>query len=367
LAGGIAHDLNNILAPILMAVQLLRMKYPEASNQQLLATLESSAKRGGDLVKQVLTFARGVQGERVALQPKHLILEVEKMARQTFPKVIEIVTEVPKDLWTVKADSTQLHQVLMNLCVNARDAMQGGGTLTLSTRNMLLDDSYASMNPEAKAGAYVVIEVSDTGTGIPADIIDKIFDPFFTTKELGEGTGLGLSTTLAIVKAYGGFVNVYSEPGKGTQFTVYLPAVITAETQRVGEPGEVPLGHGELILVVDDEAAVRDIARATLEAYNYRAITAADGAEAVASYAQRQNEIAVVLSDSSMPVMDGVALARALKSINPAVNIVSMSGLRKNGKTVQVPLAPGIIKVFLPKPFTAEQLIRTLHEVLEKS
>jgi len=363
LAGGIAHDLNNILAPILMAVQLLSMKSTDADDRDILQTLETSARRGGDLVKQVLTFSRGVQGERVLLQPRHVISEVNGMLRQTLPKSIHIVIDTPSELRTIYADATQIHQILMNLCVNARDAMPQGGTLTIAARNTTLDENRAAMNPGAQPGPYVLIEVRDSGTGIPREIIDKIFDPFFTTKELGKGTGLGLSTAVAIAKAHGGFISVYSEPNHGTKFTVYLPATTPVEAENAGGPHGVPFGEGELVLVVDDEAAVRDIARATLEAYHYRVITAADGEEGVAVFLQHVDEIAVVVTDYSMPVMDGFAMIRSLEKVSPDVRVISMSGLRPSERPGDQHSSPSI-KAFLSKPFTAEQLIRALHDVL---
>src|SRR5262249_46844327 len=246
LAGGIAHDLNNVLAPILMSVEMLKEKFKDDQSRRMLTILESSAKRGADMVKQVLTFARGVDGERVLLQTRHLIKEVTKIMGETFPKTIQVKSNVSEKLWTIMGDATQLHQVLLNLAVNARDAMPDGGTITVTAENTSLEQIPEQKNFDAKPGFYVVIKVSDSGTGIPPEVIDKIFEPFFTTKEMGKGTGLGLSTVLGIVKSHGGFVQVETEINKGTTFLVYLPASEAAQNQTVDtDPKQMPSGHGE--------------------------------------------------------------------------------------------------------------------------
>lgn len=241
LASGMAHELNNKLTPILMSVQLLKMKLPDEQSQGVLQILESSVKSSAALVKQVLLFARGVSGDwarghcakrdRTILLVLHLIKEVEQIAKQTFPKSIQILTDLPSNLWTVSGDATQLKQVLINLAVNARDAMPDGGILSICAKNLFVDENYARINLEASVGAYVVITVSDTGMGIEPEILERIFDPFFTTKEVGKGTGLGLSTVMGIIKSHGGFVNVASEVGLGSQFQVYLPGVSEAFSQ----------------------------------------------------------------------------------------------------------------------------------------
>ena len=366
LAGGIAHDLNNILAPIMMSIEILKDTTTDPQAQSILETIEVSSKRGADIVRQVLSFARGMEGERIEVQPKHLLKDIETIIRDTFPKSIQQELSFPDDPWTILGDPTLLHQILLNLCVNARDAMPNGGKLTLSVENAVLDQQYATMNAQAKPGRYVLISVTDTGTGIPPAIIDKIFEPFFTTKEVGKGTGLGLSTVIGIVKSHEGVVNVYSEPGRGTTFRVYLPAVEhsaeakKAQTQSVS----LPRGAGEMILIIDDEASVLNITGQTLQAFGYRVLTATDGAEAVALYAKHQNDIAVVLTDMMMPVMDGPATIRALQRINPAVKVIAASGLNANGAVTKAPDAG--VKHFLMKPYTAGTLLKVLRMLLEE-
>lgn len=367
LAGGIAHDLNNILVPIILGTQILRKSISDGKSRNILDMIESSARRGAEMVKQVLTFARGTEGEHVTLQPRHLLLEMEQITRKTFPKSIEVRIDVPKDLWTIVGDATQLHQVLLNLCVNARDAMEDkGGTLRLSAENIVLDEHFVRLHPDAKVGPHVVLSVSDTGTGIPPEIMEKIFEPFFTTKSSEKGTGLGLSTTIGIVKSHGGFISVYSEPGRGTTFKVYLPAaaspeIVRAERERAEN---LPPGHGETILFVDDEISLREITRATLVTFGYEVVTAADGTEAVALYAQHKETIAAVVCDVMMPHMDGIATLRALQKINPAVKVILVSGFLDNQKLAEVMTSQSIH--FIQKPYTSEKLLVSLDEVLHR-
>ncbi len=361
LASGIAHDLNNVLAPILMTAQLLETQLHDERSQRLIPIMIKNAKRGANLVKQVLSFARGLEGKYTILQVKHLISEIKQIAKETFPKSIEISTDISPYLGTVSGDATQLHQVLMNLCVNARDAMPHGGILSITAENLFIDESYAQMHLDAQVGSYIVITVEDTGMGIPPEIMDRIFEPFFTTKDVGKGTGLGLSTVIGIIKSHGGFVNVYSEVGRGTQFKVYLPAEEAPEPPQV-EDLALPTGHNELILVVDDESAIREITKTSLEAYNYSAMTASDGIEAVALYVEHQERISAVLMDMMMPSMDGLTTIRTLKKINPQVKIIAVSGLASSDKLTAV--ASTGVKTFLSKPYTAKELLTTLSGVL---
>jgi signal transduction histidine kinase/CheY-like chemotaxis protein len=346
LASGIAHDLNNILSPILMAVSILRRELSNPGGEKMLSIIEGSAERGAGIVKQVLTFARGAEGERALLQPKHLVSELAKIMAQTFPRNVDIQTNLPTELWTVLGDATQLHQVLLNLCVNARDAMLDGGTLTVTAENLDIDQHFASMNPGAQLGWHVALRVSDTGSGMSPETMDKIFDPFFTTKEVGKGTGLGLATVIGIVKSHGGVLTVQSEIGVGTTFSVFLPASRDAEVAKK-----------------EDEAAVAEALVGTLAAHGYRAYTAEDGTDALALYFQRRGEIAVVLTDLSMGQMDGIALVRALRKIDPAARVIVSSGhFQKENMAVLNGLG---VKVLLEKPYTADKLLRALRKVLE--
>ncbi|TVP60258.1 MAG: response regulator [Nodularia sp. (in: Bacteria)] len=364
LASGIAHDLNNILTPILAGAQLLPLKFPDVDERtrRLLEILEINARRGADLVKQVLSFARGVEGKRITLQIRHLIVEIAKILKETFPKSIEIHTDIPNDLWLVSGDSTQLHQVVMNLCVNARDAIPNRGTLNIAAENLVVDENYARMNLEAKEGLYVVITVTDTGVGIPQETLDRIFEPFFTTKPVGQGTGLGLSTVIGIIKSHGGFINVYSEVGNGTSFKVYLPAVGGTETLAVEEV-EIPTGHGELILIVDDEPSIQDVTRTSLESHQYQTLIASDGIEAIALYAKYADKISAVLMDMMLPALDGITAIRTLQKINPKVKIIATSGFMSKTKLAEV-MDTGT-QTFLPKPYTINELLLTLQEILK--
>ncbi len=363
LASGIAHDLNNILSPILMAVSILRRDHKAPDDEKMLNIIEGSAERGAGIVKQVLTFARGAEGERVLLQPKHLVSELAKIMAQTFPRNIDIQTNLPTELWTVMGDATQLHQVLLNLCVNARDAMGAeGGTLTVAAENLDIDAHFASMNPGAQLGPHVALRVTDTGSGMSPETMEKIFDPFFTTKEVGKGTGLGLATVIGIVKSHGGVLTLQSQVGSGTTFSVFLPASPDAAVAKKETEAAVAGGHGELVLVVDDEAPIREALVGTLAAHGYRAYTAEDGTDALALYFQRRDEIAVVLTDLAMGQMDGVALVRALRKIDPAVRVIASSGhFQKENMAVLSGLG---VKVFLEKPYTADRLLRALRAVL---
>ncbi|MBD2491596.1 hybrid sensor histidine kinase/response regulator [Aulosira sp. FACHB-615] len=364
LASGIAHDLNNVLAPILMTAQLLEVQLQDERSRRLLPILITNAKRGANLVKQVLSFTRGMEGERTLVQFKHLIIEIQQIIKETFPKTIEITTLLAQNLWVISGDATQLHQVLMNLCVNARDAMPNGGILKITAENFVVDENYANMHLDSKIGPYIVISVIDTGLGIPTEILDRIFEPFFTTKELGKGTGLGLSTVLGIVKNHGGFINVHSEAGQGSQFKIYLPAQEITETVEEVE-AVFPGGNGELILIVDDEAAIRDITKTSLESYNYKAITASDGIEAIALYAEHRDEISLVLTDMLMPSMDGLTTIRTLQKINPEVKIIAISGLVSSDK-VNAAYNMGI-QAFLSKPYTANQLLEAISFIKDKN
>ena len=357
LAGGIAHDLNNTLAPILLAVELLRLRRPDAETLRLVETIETGARRSADLVRQVLTFARGVEGHRVPAQVRPILLEALRFARETFPETIRVEADLPAKLWTILADVTQLNQVALNLALNARDAMPDGGRLTIGACDRELSPAEAGAHPGARSGPHVVIFVTDTGTGIAPEHLDHIFEPFFTTKEVGKGTGLGLSTVHTIVRQHGGFITVKSSPGAGTTFHIHLPATPDLEALALdAPPPPAPSrGDGHTVLVIEDEAELRDIIREMLTCHGYDVILAADGAEGIALYAQNQQRVSVVLTDMAMPVMDGATTINALHHINPRLPILAMSGHDPDGRFARN--VKNEVLRFIPKPFHPDQLL----------
>jgi PAS domain S-box-containing protein len=357
LASGIAHDLNNILTPILGIAQLLPLTLPTVDdrNQKLLTMLVGSAKRGSSLVKQILTFAKGIDGKPMLLQVRHILAEVISVARQTFPKSIDVLLDLDsEDLWMVYVDATQIHQVLMNLLVNGRDAMPTGGVITATARNVVLDDSYTRLHPEVSVGAYILMTIADTGIGMDSGTVDRIFDSFFTTKEAG--TGLGLSTVMGIVKAHGGFITVESVLGQGSAFNIYIPAIKAISDDLLDSAPESFDGKGQLVLVVDDEIAIREITRDALELYNYHTMLANDGVEALVLYAQNWQRIGVVMVDMMMPHLNTPLVIQALQQINPAVKIIVMSGSAVNEGIVE----QYGLNAFLTKPFTTIEMMRAL-------
>ncbi len=361
LAGGIAHDLNNILSPILLSISTIGKKATDPLSQKMLQVLESSANRGAELIKQVLSFARGVEGELTIIQIRHIIDEIAKIVNQTFPKSISLRVNVPNNLPAISADATQLHQVLMNLCVNARDAMPNGGLIEIDAETIVIDEHYIKLNLGSKVGEHVVITVSDKGTGIPPEVMERIYEPFFTTKEIGKGTGLGLSTVATIVKSHNGFINVYSEIGKGTTFKIHIPAQEGIEKDNQIEKTELLTNNGELILIVDDEDSIRDITKIILEESGYSVITASDGTEAIAAYAMQRSEIALVITDMMMPFMSGTATIRAIQKMNPKAKFIAVSGLKQSGDI----MAQDSV-VFLHKPYTSEKLLATVAELINR-
>lgn len=365
LASGVAHDLNNILAPIMLSIDLLRQGERTEQDADMLQMLADGTQRGAGIVKQLLLYGRGVEGKRAHLQLRSLLKEMTKVITQTFPKSIVLEQRIDTDLWPIHADATQIHQVLLNLCVNARDAMPRGGRLLLQAENVILDELYAQANPEAKAGPYVVLSVCDTGEGIRPEILSKIFDPFFTTKEQGKGTGLGLSTVLGILKSHYGFVQTSSRLGEGSTFKIYLPASLQNEhqNQRQIEMPRLPQGDGELILIVDDEESIRSVAKRILEQNGYRAITASNGADGLVAYLQNR-DAQVVITDMVMPVMDGPTFLRVLTSYAPDIRAITMSGLAAAIDYADHDRASIPADISLRKPFTSEELLMILNHTL---
>lgn len=366
LAAGIAHDLNNVLGPILLAVQTFRNKATDAQSREILQLLEMNVHRGASIIKQVLSFARGTGGERANVDLAKLIKDTGSIIQQTFPRSIEITIKTQENLGSVYADPTQISQVLMNLCVNARDAMPKGGRLSITAASVIIDQQYARMTRSSTTGPCVAITVSDTGTGISHENQEKIFDPFFTTKEMGKGTGLGLATSMGIVKGHGGFITVYSEPGRGTEFKVYIPAVpVMTSKPPERENHELPSGDGEWILVVDDEAAIREIIKTTLESYGYRVLVATNGFEGLTRFTEHQEDIALVVTDVVMPMMDGPSAMATMKKQKPDVRIITISGIADPSRDGSL-IDAGANRI-LHKPFTAEELLETVNEVLHSS
>lgn len=362
LAGGIAHDLNNILAPVLMCAPMLRSQLQDPEDVALLKTMEISARRGAELIKQLLAFGRGQPEESAPIQLKHVVTDLVAILQETFPRNIRLRCEHDPQPWLVSADVTQMHQLLLNLCVNARDAMPQGGTLTISVHNRKISEEHDDHDDVVMApGDYLLVRVSDTGEGIPAGKLGQIFEPFYTTKDPGRGTGLGLATVQTIVQRHGGVIQVESTPGEGTQFSVYLPADQHADEPPPEIKGEIPNGHGELILVVDDEASIRNVLQRTLSRHGYRVVAAADGMEGLAEFTRNQELVRAVITDLMMPVMSGTELVRALRAIDTELVIIATTGnLEASGGQQSASGASALVM----KPFTTRQMLALLAEQL---
>lgn len=363
LATGIAHDMNNILVPIVMAVPLLKSQIHQEPGLGLLATMEKSGLRGAALVRQLLTFAHGSGDAPKLLQLRHVLTDLAEMIRATFPKSIQLESHLPGNLWPLTGSVTQLHQIFLNLCINARDAMPDGGMLNFRAANTQLTPSEARSIPDARPGNFVVVTVADTGTGIAPEILARMWDPFFTTKAPDKGTGLGLSTARALIAGHGGFVHVKSVVDQGTTFAVYLPA---AETPvRDVEPDATlapfPRGAGELILVVDDELSVCDVVRRGLEAQGYRVLTAQGGQEAISRFNTRAIEVRLLLTDLFMPQLDGRNLINLLHQIRPGLPVVVMSGADNRTLVKNMPFVSAVIS----KPFSMAELLGAVQAALQ--
>jgi PAS domain S-box-containing protein len=367
LAGGIAHDLNNALSPIIMGAELLKQTQSETERNAVLDTIRSSAQRGAAMVKQILSFARGSKGPVQEVPLHRLIGEMAKIIRDTFPKSISVNVSLGRDLQNVSGNVTELHQVVLNLCVNARDAMMPkGGELTLRAENMALDRETLPAHEDVPCGPYVVVAVADTGAGIPPEVLPRIFEAFFTTKTPDKGTGLGLSTVAGIVKHHNGFIQVHSEVGKGTEFKIYLPVTESVKVKGL-KPQEIvlPKGNGEMILVMDDEDGVRQLAKTTLEKYGYRVVTAMNGMQGMTCFEEHKHEIAVLVSDTDMPLLDGIATIRAIQQLKPDLPIILASGGKND--TTQFQRVDATHLTTLGKPFTVEQLLNGVAKAMNLS
>lgn len=362
LAGGIAHDLNNAISPIMMSLEILKADHPE--DGETLGYIETSARRAADMVRQLLTFAKGAEGKRVSVQTNHLVNELASIMKSTFPKNISLAVNCERGIPPVLGDATQIHQVLLNLCVNARDAMPEGGKLRIETQCKNLDEAYTRTVPEARPGKHVLLRVSDTGSGIPPEILDRIFDPFFTTKAPDKGTGLGLSTVLGIVQAHGGFLRVHSDPGQGSNFEIFLPAEAGSADQAEMAAGisDVFLANGECILLVDDELAVRKVAETLLRRMNCTPLLAVDGNDGLIKLMAHGNAIKAVITDLQMPQMGGLKFIRALRQIMPDVPVIVASGHMDDTSLSDLELL-GVTQR-LDKPFTGIQLVEKLKPIL---
>jgi two-component system cell cycle sensor histidine kinase/response regulator CckA len=365
LAAGIAHDLNNMLAPTLMAAPVLRKAVTDPGALRLLDILEKGAERGVALIRQILTFSQGTGGTPELVQIQHLLRDVSMFLAVTFPKSIKVEERFAPDLWPASANPSQIHQVLLNLCINARDAMPQGGNLFLRAENCLLDEAAAAAIEGGRAGAFVVLQVEDTGTGIAPDVLARMWEPFVTTKAVGKGTGLGLSTVRGIIKNHGGFIQLHTGAGRGSSFRIYLPAA-GIEDRRLGQAvPATPRGKGELILVVDDERPVRDLIGNMLTRQGYRVLAAGDGIEATSFFAKHANEIRLVVSDLNMPGLDGAMLAHVLKRMNSNVRVLLVSGLDSPGENRPGFRPEEFTGLFLRKPFRAEVLLTKVGELLQ--
>ena len=366
LAGGIAHDLNNVLAPVMMLTDLLREELKDENSRRMLDTVRASARRGSDLVKQILQFARGSGDEPFTLHLKHVIKETGALVRETFPRSIRLSIQIDEDLRLVSGDATKLHQVLLNLCLNARDAMPEGGQLAIKAANILLDRKVFPTQPQPISGAFVLLAVSDTGTGIPTHLLDRIFQPFFTTKTHNTGSGLGLSTVANIVRAHSGFIEVFSELEKGTTFEIYLPAAAEMEAVALSSPPKPPpVGRGEWVLLVDDERAILRMTNALLEACQYHVLSAQNGADALALFQQHKHIIDVVVTDLMMPIMDGPEFIQEIRRSSPEMKIIGMSGLAAENKLAEA--VESNVQFLLRKPYTAAEMLVALRQTLSPS
>ncbi len=363
LVSGIAHDLGNLLVPISLGVKVLQRRFGDDDKvSRTLSMIQNSAERGSDMVDQVLAFARGVEGERAALEPGGIVEEVQKITDETFPDEITIDPYIAEDLHTIMGDATQIQQVLVNLCVNARDAMPDGGTLTLRAENVTLDERDARKNIDADPGEYVAIIVADTGVGMPDDVLDKIFEPFFSTKPEGEGTGLGLSTAYSIIKGHDGFIDVSSEEGTGTRFRIFLPVAEEPEaaTDALGVE-ELRDGQGACVLIVDDEDNILNTTKDTLEEAGYDVSTAGGGQAALNLLTGAGAQFDAVITDLIMPDVDGLELIERLRDRHPQLPIIAVSGMADGRSDTALDLGANL---FLSKPFTAEKLQAALQQLI---
>ena len=366
LAGGISHDFNNLLQAINGFTQILLMdKSKSDPDYHKLKSIETAGGRAAELVKQLLFFSRKVEAKRKPLDLNMEVRQAHGILERTIPKMIDIDFRPGGPLWPVNADQVQIEQVLLNLGVNAADAMPEGGRLLLETENIIIGQDFVHTHLGAKAGRYVLLNVSDTGHGMNRETLEHIFEPFFTTKEIGRGTGLGLASVFGIVKSHGGYITCYSEVGRGTNFKIYLPA--TEDDSRddfTASAGDTPSGGFETILLVDDEEAIRDFASQLLGKFGYTVITAASGEEALAIYSNRRDQIDLVILDIGMPGMGGHKCMRELQGLDPLLKVIVASGYPVNGE-INRSLRDGAAG-YVGKPYRLADLLKTVRTVLDQ-
>jgi CheY-like chemotaxis protein len=365
LAGGVAHDFNNLLTAILGNISLLMANVPPSDpNRELLRDTETAANRAADLTKQLLGFSRRTM---LRLEPTDLntaIQEAVRILRRTIDPRITMEAKSARNLWTAWADPGQLNQVLINLCLNARDAMPEGGKLAIETANVVVDGEYVQMHLDARPGEFVLLRVSDTGHGIPAEIRQRIFEPFFTTKRPGQGTGLGLAMVFGIVKQHQGWIDCYSEINRGTRFDIYLPR-FQEGAAPVSEPAAPPAQNGgnETILLVDDEAMIRNLGRTILQRHGYEILLAEDGEQALEIYQQERERIDLVILDLTMPKLSGWDTVRRLRELDPDVAVLFASGYSAEHMTESE--REGVLG-FINKPYRPQELVSTVRAALNK-
>ncbi len=362
LSGGLAHDLNNILSPVILSIESLQNSVKNEYEKRLLHIADQSARRGIDLVNQMLSFTRGVLKEHIPLQPHYVIKEVIQIVHASFPKSIRINSSMKKNLWSISGNVTQIHQAMLNICINARDAMPEGGELSVVAENCVVGVDNEKKHPGIKHGSYVVMTIADTGCGIQDDIKDKLFSPFFTTKEEGKGTGLGLPTVSHILTNHNGYVNFESTHGHGSTFRLYFPALKSKSEIPVEHKKTFPCGNGQLLLIIDDEVTVSEMLYEILKSYNYEVLTAKDGAEGLATYMKHKDKIDLVLTDSNMPFLEGDKLIQSLTNVNPDVKIFLTSGSYPTNRDVN-DLQPPIVG-YLQKPYTTNVLLTQIKNIL---
>ena len=364
LAAGIAHDFNNMLSVIMGLAQILdrQENVPDAIKKDA-RVIFSQGERAAQLIRQILDFSRQTEADRQPMDLAPFLKEIGKLLDRTLPETIRVQVVCSGETFHVEGNLTQLQQVITNLAVNARDAMPGGGELEIALSRMRLGAGECPPAPGMKPGEWTVWTVSDTGCGMPPEVLARLYEPFFTTRARGEGTGLGLAQVYGIVKQHGGEIVAESEAGKGTRFTIYLPLIATEEAHAQPEEMDLPKGRGETILVVEDESSVRTILKAMIELLDYRALTAANGREALDVYRAHQNEIAAVLTDLVMPEMGGVALCQALREINPDLSVLVMTGYAAEDSASL--LREGVSGL-LHKPMVLEEVAQALRQALER-